>query len=348
MKLVMLVNSIATEKPGNTTIYLAMSATNMGHDVWFTCVEDFSYTQDEQLYIKARKVKNVNYISTKKYLLDLQKLNYEEQEINIKDIDVLFLRNDPAEDEKFRPWAQYIGIIYGRLATRYGVIVLNDPDGLSKSMNKLYFQTFPETIRPKTLITRDKEKIKRFYEENNRNIILKPAVGSQGRNVFLVTPEDVANLDQMIDTILEHGYVIAQEFLPQVKEGDIRLFMMNGNILEYEGIYAAFKRVPKEETIKTNIHAGGIFKKAEITSEIIKIAQIVSPKLKQDGIFFAGLDILGDKLLEVNVFSPGGIDKIAILEGLDFSPVVIKAIEKKVLYKRLYHGSFSNRELNII
>ncbi len=348
MKLVILVNDILTEKDTNTTIHIAMSATNMGHEVWFTSVEGFIYTPTEELYIKARKVKNINYMSTKKYLKDLQHTNYEEKEIHIKDVDVLFLRNDPAEDEKTRPWAQYIGIVYGRLAVKYGAIVLNDPDGLSKAINKLYFQTFPENIRPKTLITRDKEKIKKFYEENNRIMILKPAVGSQGRNIFLVTPEDIANLEQMIDTILEHGYVIAQEYLPQVKEGDIRIFMLNGEILKYEGIYAAFKRVPKEESIKTNIHAGGIFEKAKITKEIVDIANTVSPKLKQDGIFFAGLDILGNKLLEVNVFSPGGIDKVAILEGFDFSPIIIKSIEKKVYYKRLYHDNFTNIELNTI
>jgi len=173
-------------------------------------------------------------------------------------------------------------------------------------------------------------------------------VGSQGRNVFLVNPEDLPNLEQMIDTVLEHGYVIAQEFLPDVVKGDIRLFMLNGDILQYEGVYAAFKRVPKEGTIRTNIHAGGKFERAEINQRIIEIAKEVSPKLRQDGIFFAGLDIVGDKLLEVNVFSPGGIDKVKILEGIDFAPLIVQAIERKVFYKELYEGNFSNIELNIL
>jgi len=348
MKLVMVVNNIMTEKDTNTTVHIAMAATNMGHEVWFTGVADFSYTPDERLIIRGRRVKSWNYLTTKKYLSDLQEDGYVEEELNAEDVDIIFLRNDPAEDEKTRPWAQYAGIIFGRLAVSRRIIVLNDPDGLSKSINKLYFQTFPESIRPKTLITRDREKIKQFYEKHNRMMIIKPSVGSQGRNVFLVTPEDLPNLDQLIDTVLEHGYVVAQEFISEIKNGDTRLFMLNGRILEIEGVYAAFRRVPKEGTIRTNIHAGGIYKKAEINEEIIKIAEIVSPKLIQDGIFFAGLDIVEDKLLEVNVFSPGGIDKVMLLEGIDFSPYIVRALERKVWYKKLYHGNFSNREINII
>lgn len=347
MRLAILVNDIMTEKDSNTTIHIAMAATNMGHEVWFFSVADFNYLPEEKLTIKARKVRGFSYLTTKKYLKDLQKDNFQEEEINITDLDVLFLRNDPAEDEKARPWAQYIGIIYGRMAVRKRVIVLNDPDGLSKAMNKLYFQTFPKNIRPATLITRDKTKIFEFFKKYKR-IVLKPAVGSQGRNVFLVNPEDLPNLEQMIDTVLEHGYVIAQEFLPNVVKGDIRLFMLNGDILQYEGVYAAFKRVPKEGTIRTNIHAGGKFERAEINQRIIEIAKEVSPKLRQDGIFFAGLDIVGDKLLEVNVFSPGGIDKVKILEGIDFAPLIVQAIERKVFYKELYEGNFSNIELNIL
>jgi len=212
-------------------------------------------------------------------------------------------------------WVLYTvewGIIYGRMAVRKRVIVLNDPDGLSKAMNKLYFQTFPKNIRPATLITRDKEKIFDFFKKYKR-IVIKPAVGSQGRNVFLVS-----------------------------------LFMLNGDILEYDGVYAAFKRVPKEGTIRTNIHAGGKFERAKIDDKIIEIAKEVSPKLKQDGIFFAGLDIVGNRLLEVNVFSPGGIDKVKILEGVDFAPLIVQAIERKVFYKELYEGNFSNIELNIL
>ncbi len=348
MKLVMVVNDVMTEKDTNTTVHIAMAATNMGHEVWFTGVADFTYTPDEKITLVARKVKGLSYLTTKKYLSDLQYKGYIEDEINVENVDVIFLRNDPAEDEKTRPWAQYAGIIFGRLAVSRGVIVVNDPDGLSKSLNKLYFQTFPEYIRPKTLITRDKEKIRKFYEEHGRKIIIKPSSGSQGRNVFLLTPEDVPNFDQMVDTVLEHGYVIAQEFISEIRNGDTRLFMLNGKIFEVDGVYAAFRRIPKEGTIRTNIHAGGVFKKAEINKDIIKIAEIVSPKLIQDGIFFAGLDIVEDKLLEVNVFSPGGIDKVNILEGIDFSPYVVRALEKKVWYRKLYHGSFNNRQINII
>lgn len=347
MRLVIVVNDIFTEEHTNTTVYIAMAATNMDHEVWFTDVANLIYDEDESVYAVSRKVKGENYIDTKKYMEDLKEKDFVEKKLKLDDVDVIFLRNDPAEDEKTRPWAQYAGIIFGRLAVRKGVIVLNDPEGLSKSLNKLYFQTFPQEVRPKTVITRNFEEIKRFFEENEK-IILKPAVGSQGRNVFLVSKEDVVNLEQMFQSVAEHGYVIAQEFIPEVREGDIRLFTLNGEVLKIDNKIAAFKRVPKEGSIKVNIHAGGKFQKAKITEDILKMAEKIRPKLIEDGIFFAGLDILGDKLLEVNVFSPGGIDKVKILEGVDFSPLIVKAIERKVMYKKIYGNNISNQMYNVL
>ena len=126
---------------------------------------------------------------------------------------------------------------------RHGVVVLNDPNGLSKAMNKMYFQTFPEEVRPRTLITRDREEIKAFAEEENGNIVLKPLQGSGGQSVFLIRPDDVPNLNQMIEAVSRDGYVVCQEYLPDAAKGDTRLFLMNGQPLRYKGRYAAFRRV---------------------------------------------------------------------------------------------------------
>ena len=111
---------------------------------------------------------------------------------------------------------------------RHGVVVLNDPNGLAKAMNKMYFQLFPEEVRPRTLITRDHEEIKAFAKEEGGNIVLKPLQGSGGSGVFLVNPDDKSNLNQMIDAVSRDGFVICQEYLPAAEEGDMRLFVMNG------------------------------------------------------------------------------------------------------------------------
>jgi len=126
---------------------------------------------------------------------------------------------------------------------RRGVIVVNDPNGLVKASSKMYFQLFPEEVRPRTIITRDNNEIKEFAKEEGGNIVLKPLQGSGGASVFLVRPEDVPNLNQMITAVSRDGYVIAQRYLPAAAEGDMRLFVMNGHPLRVQGKYAAFRRV---------------------------------------------------------------------------------------------------------
>ena len=124
--------------------------------------------------------------------------------------------------------------------------------------------------------------------------------------------------------------------------------LMNGKILERDGKVAALHRFSESGDARSNIHAGGSTKKAKITSTIREIAELVRPKLVQDGVFFAGLDIAGDKLLETNIFSPGGLGTASDLEGVDFGTEVMEAIERKVEYKRVYGTLVSNKFLNCL
>ncbi len=142
--------------------------------------------------------------------------------------------------------------------------------------------------------------------------------------------------------------MIAQEFFMPASEGDIRLFMLNGKPFKINGKYAAFKRVSGGVDVRSNIHAGGHAKPIEITDEILQLTEIIRPKLVQDGIFFAGLDIVGDKLLEVNVFSPGGLNIAGKFENEDFCIAVIETLEKKVAYKQYYKTDFDNIKMNTL
>ena len=119
----------------------------------------------------------------------------------------------------------------------------------------------------------------------------------------------------MIDTLIQDGYVIAQEYLTAAAEGDTRLFMMNGKPLRYRGKYAAFRRLRKGEDMRSNIHAGGKKAKAEINQSHLRLAEIVRPKLVQDGMFLVGLTSSATKLMEINVFSPGGLGSAAVRTG---------------------------------
>jgi glutathione synthase len=344
MRIGFIVNNIKTEEEGYTTTRLGMEAVNRGHEVWVMGVADLTYDPDEKVRSQARSVPKKSYKNSSGYLADLQGKKAVVEEITVDDLDIIMLRNDPAEDFE-RPWAQSAPVLFGRVAMRHGVIVLNDPNGLAKATNKMYFQLFPEEVRPRTVITRDAKKIKAFAKEQGGKIVLKPLQGSGGRNVFLVRPDDISNLNQIIEAVSRDGYVIAQEYLPAAEEGDTRLFIMNGQPLRYKGKYAAFRRVRTGDDMRSNIHAGGKIAQAHIGDDAMRIAEIVRPKLAQDGMFLVGLDIVGDKLMEINVFSPGGLGSARRMEGVNFVTPVIQALERKVQYMEYYRRNFDNVEM---
>ena len=346
MKIGLMVNDVATEQAGYTTVRLAVTAINRGYEPWFIGADDFAYDPDDHIHARASSVTGKKYKLSESLLSDLHGTKKSvKKRICVDELDVLLLRNDPSNDTGERSWAQTVGINFGRVAMRHGVIVLNDPNGLAKAMNKMYFQLFPEEVRPRTLITRDRAEVRKFIDEQGGTAVLKPLQGSGGSGVFLVRPEDKSNLNQMIEALGRDGYMIAQEYLAAAHEGDTRLFMMNGRPLRYRGKYAAFRRVRSGDDMRRNVHAGGKLRQAEITESHLRIAEIVRPKLVQDGMFLVGLDIVGDKLMEINVFSPGGLGSAQKFETVNFTNAVFDSLEKKVEYMSYYRRNFDNVEM---
>jgi glutathione synthase len=265
--------------------------------------------------------------------------------IDVAEIDVLFLRNDPSQDAADRPWAAYVGAMFGRLAADRGVLVVNDPEGLALAQNKLYFQDFPVSVRPATLISKDIDEIRTFIQQQAKGAIVKPLQGSGGKNVFKIDSPKDANLNQIFEAVSGEGYLIAQGYIPQAKAGDIRLFLLNGKPLERDGKFAAFRRVPAKGDVRSNIHAQGTAELVTVTDKVLKIAEVVRPKLVQDGMFLVGLDIVGDKILEINVFTPGGLWSISQMHETDFVETVMLALEDKLAIRKAYPKSISNRRL---
>jgi glutathione synthase len=254
------------------------------------------------------------------------------------------LRSDPAQDIS-RAWQQFAGIDFARIALRSGVVVLNDPSGLAKAVSKMYFQLFPQEVRPRTLISRNRDDIKSFIKSEGGRAVLKPLQGSGGDGVFLVEPAAAANVNQMIDALTRDGYVLAQEYLKAAEKGDTRLFMMNGEAFRHKGHYAALCRLRSGGDARSNITAGGHVAKAKITDAHLRIADLVRPKLVSDGMFFVGLDIVGDKLMEINVFSPGGLGVAQKLERVNFTTAFVEALERKAGYAALHGRRFDNVQM---
>ena len=344
MRIGFVVNEVMTEESGYTTTRLGCEAVNRGHDVFVFGVGDIAYDPDEYVRARARSVPKKSYKSHETYLKDLQGVKAVRERITVDDLDVMMLRNVPSDDFIKRPWAASVATEFGRVAMRHGVIVVNDPNGLAKAGSKMYFQLFPEEVRPRTLITRDRDEIRAFAKDEGR-VVLKPLQGSGGASVFLVRPDDMPNLNQMIDAVSRDGFVIVQEYLPAAEEGDMRLFVMNGRPLQVRGKYAAFRRVRSGGDMRSNIHAGGRLAEAQVNDAVLRIAEIVRPKLVQDGMFLVGLDIVGDKMMEINVFSPGGLGSAHKFTKINFNRYVINALERKVNYMNFYGRNFDNVDM---
>lgn len=345
MRIGFVVNDVQTEKAVFTTTRLSMAAVNLGHEAWTLGVGDFIYEADGSLKALARSVAGESYDSREVYMQELQNNDATPEKISLDMLDVLMLRNDPAEDKSDRPWAQTTGLLFGQLAMRRGPLVVNDPFHLANAINKTYFQYFPEEIRPKTHISRDMDDIKEFILAQKRGVVIKPLQGSGGQSVFLIRKKDAENMNQMIEAVIRDGYCIAQEYLPAAAEGDVRMFVMNGQPLMAEGQYAAFRRVNDNGDMRSNMHQGGESKPAEVDDQMLRLAEIVRPKLVRDGMFLVGLDIVKDKIIEINVFTPGGLGSAEKFTGIDFAPLIIENLERKVRYREYYGWNLSNAEL---
>lgn len=348
MRIGFVVNNVKTEHPEFTTTRLAMTAVNLGHEAWTLGVADFVYAKNGTVHANARSVKGEGYDCLETFLGEIQGSDARQECISVDDLDVLLLRNDPSEDRAERAWAQTSGILFGQLAVARGAIVLNDPVHLANALNKTYFQHFPEQVRPQTCISRNPEEIKDFIADQKGQAVIKPLQGSGGHSVFLIRQEDSANLNQMIEAVIRDGYCIAQEYLPAASEGDVRLFVMNGRPLMQDGKYAAFRRVNKSGDMRSNMHSGGKSEPVEIDGQALRLVEMVRPKLVADGMFLVGLDIVQDKLMEINVFTPGGLGSAQRVTGVDFTEPIIRDLERKSQYREYYGTNLSNVQIATI
>lgn len=329
MNFAFLINQTHKEENGFTTTLLAYQAYLRGHTVIYIGLADFVYVDDSTIEAHVRMLKPDAMVGSKEEMLESLRKT-EKVRYNMSDVDVLWLRFDPVLDMYNRPWAPAMGLQFAQLVKKLGRMVINDPNELNQASNKLYLENFPKIVRPKTLVTRFVSDVVEFLRSQNEKIILKPLKGSGGKNVFMINPEEQHNLKQTVEVIARDGYVIAQEYLPEATKGDIRFFLLEGKPLYLDGEYAAVQRVQKDGEIRSNIHQGARAEKAVISKVVLELVAKVSDKIKQDGMYLVGLDIVGDKIMEINVFSPGALGLASHITGVDFVDYVVKHLEEKV------------------
>lgn len=247
------------------------------------------------------------------------------QDIDLAELNIILMRKDPPFD------IEYIASTYIlQLAEDAGVMVVNKPASLRNFNEKMFITRFPQCCTP-FLVSRDPSRLRSFVEQRYRqagqDVILKPLDGMGGASIYRVNPRD-ANLSVILETLTEHAHrtVMAQQFIPEIIHGDKRVLLINGEAVPY-----ALARIPAEGETRGNLAAGGSGTGMKLTGRDRWICEQVGPVLKQEGILFAGIDIIGDYLTEINITSPTCIRELDALYSLDIAGDLMRCIEQQLV-----------------
>ncbi|RUO36181.1 glutathione synthase [Aliidiomarina shirensis] len=277
------IESVKTYK--DTSFRLALEAQARGYEVLYLQLADMFIEQGTAM---AR----VRSLQVTDQAQDFYQLG-EATIVPMGELDIILMRKDPPFDIEF-VYATHIL----ELAERDGALVANRPQSLRDCGEKLYTAWFPELI-PATLVTRSTEQIRAFHKEH-KDVILKPLDGMGGASIFRVD-ESGSNLGVIIETLTNHGtrFAMAQEYLPAIKDGDKRILIINGEPVPY-----SLARVPSAGETRGNLAAGGTGRPQPLSESDFALANAVGPILKEKGLYLVGLDVIGDRITEINVTSP--------------------------------------------
>jgi glutathione synthase len=237
----------------------------------------------------------------------------------LSDLNAVLMRKDPPFDTEYI----YSTYLLER-AEDEGCLIVNKPQSLRDANEKLFTAWFSE-FTPTTLVTRSAEKIRAFHQKH-KDVILKPLDGMGGASIFRIKEND-SNVGVIIETLTEHQqrYCMAQVFIPEIKQGDKRILIVDGEPMPY-----ALARIPAKGETRGNLAAGGTGVAQPLSASDWHIANTIGPKLKEKGLIFVGLDVIGDKVTEINVTSPTCIQEIDNAYGTNISGKLMDAIEKRI------------------
>ncbi|MEA2977064.1 MAG: glutathione synthase [Alphaproteobacteria bacterium] len=293
---------------GDSTIALLLEAQRRGHGISY-------YTPSKLAMRDGQVFASVQPLAVRDQEGDHFTLG-EARRAELSGFDVVLLRQDPPFDLNYITTTHLLERVHPK------TLVVNDPAHVRNAPEKIFVTEFPD-LMPPTLITRDLAEIKAFRAEHG-DIVMKPLYGNGGEAVFKLAREDMnfRSLYDMFAATFREAWVV-QKFLPAVREGDKRIILVDG---EFAG---AINRVPAADDIRSNLIRGGAAKATELTPREREICKRLGPSLRERGLIFVGIDVIGNLLTEINVTSPTGIRAIANLGGPDIAAMVWDVIESK-------------------
>lgn len=314
----------------DSTLRLIHEAASRGYNVAVTTGSNLTIRESLPMAfarVLDRKVK----ISSSPVLFYKQ-AKFIEKMLPLAGFDVIFMRANPPLDS----------IVLNFLdSVRGDVFIINDIQGLREANNKLYTAAFYDPkneIIPATHVSKNKEYLKGIIKESeSKKMIMKPLNGYGGSGVIVLEKSASSNINSLLDFYIsgkngESNYVIIQDYVEGAELGDIRVLMLHGEPI------GAMRRVPAPDDARSNVHAGGRVEKHILSAEEKRLCKIVGPKLVKDGLYFVGLDIIGGKLIEVNVLSPGGIVNINRLNKVKLQKKIIDYCDNMVKFKETASG----------
>jgi glutathione synthase len=292
---------------GDSTFALLLEAQRRGHAISYYTPEKLALI-DTQVFASMQPL-NVRDQAGEHFTLG------EAERANLASCDVILMRQDPPFD------MHYITATH-LLEKLPNTLVVNNPRSVRNAPEKMFVMDFPD-LMPPTLITRDLEEIKAFRAQH-KDIVMKPLYGKGGESVFRISPDDLnfGSLFDLFSVTFREAWVV-QKFLPEVKDGDKRIILVDG---EFAG---AVNRVPAEGDLRSNMVRGGSPKKTDLSAREREICDRLAPELRKRGLLFTGIDVIGGWLTEINVTSPTGIRAIRNLGGPDVAAMIWDAIESK-------------------
>ena len=295
----------------DSSFAMLMEAQKRGYEMYYLEMNDL-YLEHGHSYARVSQV-TVKDDPNDYYQLD------EPTEIRLSDLDVLLMRKDPPFDTEFI-YATYLL----ERAEDEGLLVVNKPQSLRDCNEKLYTAWFSD-LTPATLVTRREDKIREFYA-THKDMILKPLDGMGGSSIFRVKEGD-ANVGVIIETLtqLNTVYAMAQAFVPDISNGDKRILIVDGEPMPY-----CLARIPAKGETRGNLAAGGRGEARPLSDTDWEIARRIGPTLKEKGLIFVGLDVIGDKVTEINVTSPTCIKEIEAAYDVDITGALMNAIEVRL------------------
>jgi len=293
---------------GDSTFDIALECFTRGHEIWVY--------EPRNLVFEAGKVRAKARRVTKLQGEHVTLSNPET--LDLHGLDAVFLRQDPPFD------MSYITSTHILEHLQPEVLVVNDPRHVRDAPEKLFVTHF-EGVMPPTLITSDETEIRAFFERHKRDIVVKPLFGNGGAGVFRIrdSAENIASLIELFQQV-SRDPLMAQAFVPDVRNGDKRVILVDGEPV------GAINRVPAEGEVRANMHVGGVAVESSLTKRDLELCAIIGPELKRRGLVFVGIDVIGDYLTEINVTSPTGIQELRRFSGVDVSALLADWVEAKL------------------